>query len=122
MKALLDQQPSPQVAAPLRQAGYDVQAVAERDDLAGRSDRSIFEAACREGRALITNNIKDFRPLAAEWLTQGRTHAGLVLLPCTRVRTGSAVPALADAIAVVLHAHPDGLTGSERWVAPLPDM
>jgi len=77
---------------------------------------------CRTRRSGRPKRPKDFRPLAAEWLTQGRTHAGLVLLPCTRVRTGSAVPALADAIAVVLHAHPDGLTGSERWVAPLPDM
>jgi hypothetical protein len=45
---------------------------AGREDLAGRSDRITFEVACSEGRALVTNNIKDFRPLAAEWLAQGR--------------------------------------------------
>ena len=81
MRATLDEQLSPQIAVLLRQAGYDVEAVADREDLVGRSDRIILEVACSEGRAVVTNNIKDFRPLAAEWLTQGRVHAGLILLP-----------------------------------------
>jgi len=72
VRAILDEQLSPQIAVLLRQAGYDVDAVADREDLAGRSDRIIFEVACSEGRAVVTNNIKDFRPLAAEWLAQGR--------------------------------------------------
>jgi hypothetical protein len=33
---------------------------------------------------MVTNNIKDFRPLAAEWLAQGKVHADLILLPSTR--------------------------------------
>ncbi len=37
----------------------------------GRSDRLIFEVASSEGCAVVTNNIKDFRPLAAEWLAHG---------------------------------------------------
>lgn len=120
MKALLDEQLSPQIAVQLRKAGYDVLAVADRDDLVGRTDRVILEAATRDGRAVITNNIKDFRPLAAEWLVQGRTHGGLILLPSSRTRTRAAVAALADAIEVVLAAHPDGISGSERWIGPLP--
>ena len=72
MKALLDEQLSPQIAALLRQAGLDVEAVADRPDLSGRSDVLIFEVACSEGRAVVSNNIKNFRPLAAQWLAQGR--------------------------------------------------
>lgn len=120
MKALLDEQLSPQVAELLRQAGYDVLSAAEREDLVGRSDRVIFEVAGAENRVVVTNNIKDFRPLAAEWLAEGRTHAGLILLPAARTRTRAAVPGLALAIRDVLCAHPDGLAGTERWVAPLP--
>ena len=119
MRAILDEQLSPQIAALLRQAGYDVDAVAERDDLVGRSDRVVFEIASIEGRAVVTNNIKDFRPLAAEWLAQGRTHGGLILLPSSRTRTRPAVAALADAIEGILRSHPDGLSGSERWIGPL---
>lgn len=120
MKALLDEQLSPQIAVVLRCAGYDVLAVADRDDLVGCSDRVVLEVASREGRALVTNNVKDFRPLAAEWLAEGRMHPGLILLPSARTRTRTAVPALAAAIEVILRSHPDGIAGSERWVGPLP--
>lgn len=121
MRAILDEQLSPQIAVLLRQAGYDVDAVASREDLAGRSDRIFFEAACSEGRAVVTNNVKDFRPLAAEWLAQGRVHAGLILLLSTRTRTRHAIAAVAAAIENVLRDHPDGLNGSERWIGPLPN-
>lgn len=122
MKPLLDEQLSPQIAALLRQMGYDVEAVADRPDLLGCSDRSILEIASAEGRAVITNNIKDFRPLAAEWLAQGRVHAGLILLPSTRTRTRAAIAVLADRISTVLLDNPDGLSGSECWIGALRDF
>jgi predicted nuclease of predicted toxin-antitoxin system len=120
VRAILDEQLSPRIAVLLRQAGCDVDAVADREDLVGRSDRIILEVAYSEGQAVVTNNIKDFRPLAAEWLAHGRVHAGLILLPSTRTRTRSAIAAVAGAIETVLRDHPDGLSGSERWIAPLP--
>lgn len=120
MRAILDEQLSPQIAALLRKAGLDVDAVADRADLTGRSDRIVLEVATSEGRAVMTNNVKDFRPLAAEWLALGRVHAGLILLPSTRTRTRHAIAAIADAIETVLRDNPDGLNGSERWIGPLP--
>lgn len=120
MRAILDEQLSPQVAELLRKAGYDVDAVAEREDLAGRSDRVVFEVAIAEGRAVVTNNIKDFRPLAAERLAQGRAHSGLILLPSTRTRNSHSISAIAEAIEIILRDHPDGLNSSERWIGPLP--
>lgn len=119
MRALLDEQLSPQIAVLLRQRGYDVLAVADRADLVGCSDRIVLEAASAERRAVVTNNIKDFRPLAAEWLARGRTHGGLILLPSSRTRTRTAVAPLVDAIETVLRDHPDGLSGGERWIGPL---
>ena len=122
MKALLDEQLSPQIAVLLRRVGLDVEAVADRPDLVGRSDMVIFEVACREDRAVITNNIKDFRPLAAQWLAQGRVHGGLILLPSARTRTRAATTMLADRIASILRDNPDGLASSERWISPLPSL
>jgi hypothetical protein len=119
VRAILDEQLSPQIARLLRKAGYDVDAVAERDDLVGRSDRVVLEAACREGRAVVTNNIKDFRPLAAEFLAQGRAHSGLVLLPSARTRSRTNIAAIAGAIEQVLRDNPDGLNAGERWIGPL---
>jgi predicted nuclease of predicted toxin-antitoxin system len=121
VKALLDEQLSPRIAALLPQAGLDVEAVADRPDLVGRSDMVIFEVACREDRVVITNNIRDFRPLAAQWLAQGRTHAGLILLPSARTRTLAATTMLADRIASILRDNPDGMASSERWIGPLPE-
>jgi hypothetical protein len=121
VRALLDEPLSPHIAVLLRDAGCDVVAVGDRDDLVGRSDRIIFEVASSESRAVITNNVRDFRPLAAEWLAQGRTHAGLVLLPSSRARTRGAVAGLADAIANLPRTRPDGFAGSERWIGPLPN-
>jgi len=119
VKALLNEQLSPQIAARLRDKGYDVEAMADRADLAGSTDREVLELAAREDRAVVTNNVKDFRPLAAQWLAQGRIHAGLILVPPTRTRTRAAVPALARAIEQVLGDHLDGLAGAERWIGPL---
>lgn len=121
MRALLDEQLSPQIAALLRQSGHDVVAVAERGDLIGRSDRIILDLASAERRAVITNNIKDSRPLAAERLARGQRHGGLILLPSTRTRTRTLVDRLASAIETVLKDHPDGLESSERWIGPLTD-
>ena len=122
MRAILDEQLSPEIAALLRQAGYDVDAVADRADLVGRSDRVILEAAGSEGRAVVTDNVKDFRPLAAEWLAQGRVHAGLILLPSTRTRTRDTIAAVARAIEAVFRDHPEELSGSERWIGPLSNL
>jgi Domain of unknown function (DUF5615) len=122
VRAILDEQLSRQIAALLRKAGYDVEAVADRADLVGRSDRIVFEVACREGRAVVTNNNKDVRPLAAEFLAQGRVHSGLVLLPSARTRSREAIAAIASAIENVLRDNPDGLSASERWIGPLTDQ
>jgi predicted nuclease of predicted toxin-antitoxin system len=119
MTALLDEQLSAQIAELLRKAGYDVEAVLDRNDLIGRSDRVIFETACSEGRAVITNNIKDFRPLAAEFLAQGRIHAGLILLPSARTRSRDAIAAIVVAIESILRDNVHGLNSGERWIGPL---
>ena len=86
---------------------------------AGTLTDLALEVAASEERAVITNNVKDFRPLAGERLAQGRTHAGLILLPSKRTRTRAPVATLAGAIEKVLHDHPDGLAGGELWIGPL---
>jgi predicted nuclease of predicted toxin-antitoxin system len=118
VKSLLDEQLSPRIAELLRSRGHDVQAVADRSDLAGQTDRVILDVAAGEQRAVITTNVKDFRPLAAERLARGESHSGLILLPSARTRTRGGVEILADAIERILREHPDGLVASERWVPP----
>jgi hypothetical protein len=118
VRALLDEQLSSQIAVELRSRGLDAVAVTERADLVRTSDEQVLAAATAERRAVVTNTIKDFRPLAAARLAAGRSHAGLILLPARRSRTRAAVTALANGIEAVMRANPDGIADSERWLAP----
>jgi hypothetical protein len=120
VKVLLDEHFSPAVASLLRERGLDADAAVARSDLVETSDSHILDSASREGRAVVTNNIKDFRPIAAERLTDGRGHAGVVLVPGPRRRRRADTGRLADAIEVVMRDHPNGISGSERWIRPEP--
>lgn len=119
MKALLDENLSPRIAEMLHGRGHDVVAVVERAELAGGSDRRVVEAAALEQRAVITDAIKDFRPLVAERLARGQGHGGLILLPAVRTRTRAAVAAIVEAVSTIMGEHPDGPDSSERWAGPL---
>ena len=57
----------------LRQAGHDVQSVAELGDN-GLPDAHIFAQAQDLGRTLLTHNVADFLALAR----QAETHAGVL--------------------------------------------
>jgi hypothetical protein len=116
---MLDEHLSPVIAQALRDRGLDVVAVGDRPDLIGASDRMVLDTATDEERAVVTDNVKDFRPLAVEFLARGRIHGGLILLPSARSRTKGAVGALVSVIASIMKAHPDGIAGGEEWVGPL---
>jgi hypothetical protein len=96
----------------------DAEAVVERTDLRQVPDHEVIATACREARAVVTNNIKDFRPLAAERVASGRGHAGLILLPAGRSRSRAATGAITDAIEEVMRVHPDGIPSAEYWIPP----
>lgn len=93
------------MAAVLRSLGLDVVAVQQRIDLRGLSDEEILAAAWREGRAVVTENVKDFAPLDHRWAVEGREHAGIVFTSpkrCNRARLaypGDLVAALAAFVA-----------------------
>jgi Domain of unknown function (DUF5615) len=116
VKALLDEHFSHRIAQTLRERALDVEAVSERPDLVEAPDRGVMEVAQREERAVVTNNIKDFRPIAAECLNSGQGHAGLIFVPARRDRSNDAAGVLADAIEGVMRAHPDGIPDAEHWI------
>ncbi len=120
MKVLLDEQLSDQIAQLLRKRGLDAQAIVERTDLPQAPDHEVIEIASREDRAVVTNNVKDFRPLAAERIASGRGHSGLILHPAASGRSRDATGMLADAIEAVMRAHPKGIPDAEHWIAPEP--
>jgi hypothetical protein len=55
--------------------------VDQHPELEGLSDRDLLELAIREGRVLVTANVRHFLPLLTEMNAAERTHAGCILVP-----------------------------------------
>ena len=64
----------------LRAAGIDVVTVREAG-MRGQDDASQLAFATEQQRTIVTSNIPDFARLHVAWMGQGRTHAGIVLVP-----------------------------------------
>ena len=78
MKLLLGEMWAPAIAEALRDRGHAVAAVAERLDLRGMPDAAIFDAALAEGRGIVTENVVDYRPLAADAMRAGRASPAMI--------------------------------------------
>ena len=77
MKLLLDEMYPSLIARELRARGHDVVSVHESPG-SGTSDERVLDHARSEGRAVLTENVRDFRPLAEALIVAGESHAGLV--------------------------------------------
>ncbi len=61
---LLEEMFPPLIAALLREEGHDIMAVAGHPLLAAASDFSLARWAAAENRRVVTENVRDFAPLA----------------------------------------------------------
>lgn len=101
MRLLLDEMYPPALADGLNAAGIDAITVAALG-LAGRPDPEVFAAAVADGDALLTENVKDFTRLAADCVTGGGHHRGLLIALSSRFsRRPAGIPALITAVKAV---------------------
>ncbi len=77
-RLVLDEMFSPSLADAMRNLGYDVVAVAEQLNLRAMTDDEIFGWATAEGRWLLTENVKDFRPILSRALQAGALVTGIL--------------------------------------------
>ena len=113
----LDEMFSPAIAAALRDLGHDVIAVAERADLRAMTDDEVFAWAAGQGRWLLTENVKDFRPILQRALQTGTATAGLLFttsraFPRSRKNPGP----LIQAVHAWLAAGPPASPLAEDWL------
>jgi predicted nuclease of predicted toxin-antitoxin system len=99
LRLLLDEMLSPQIAVQLRSRGHDVRAVREYPSESPLSDGEVTDRARSERRAVVSNNVRDFRLLhAAAILPGGPGHFGIVFMSSnyrrTRADTGRVVAVL----------------------------
>jgi hypothetical protein len=100
LKLALDEMYAPAVAEQLRGRDHDVVAVTERGDLRGTADEDLFAWAQTEGRALVTDNQRDFIPIHRRLIASGHEHKGLILTTNRRFPRGQ--PATTGRLVVAL--------------------
>jgi len=92
---LLDEHFPPVLASLLRAEGFDVVSVSESTALRGVSDDEVYKAAIEQGRRIVTENVRDFRPLLSAALSDGTPCAPLLLTtPKRHPRRSGALGAL----------------------------
>jgi len=119
VKLLLDEMRSPAIARELRQRGHDAQAVAGHPDREALSDPEVLALARAEHRAVVTNNLRDFRQLHQEAITPGGPgHCGMIFIPGTYRRTRADTGKIVTALEVILAQYPGetSLANGEAWL------
>ena len=119
MKLLLDTHHSRLAAERLRADGHDVTAAADDPVLASLPDEELLRAASRSGRAVVTENARDFDRIVRTWVIAGEHHAGVVFTSPRRYHRGSnSYPASLVAALGMLMADPP--SRDVDWVYWLP--
>jgi hypothetical protein len=121
VKLLLDEMLSPTIARELRSRGHDVQPLAGYPDREALSDPDVLALARAEHRAVVTNNVRDFRLLHHEAITPGGAgHYGMIFIPGSYRRTKADTGKITAALEAVLTQHPgdDDLANGEAWLRP----
>jgi hypothetical protein len=118
LRLVLDEHLSPVIATSLRQRDHDVVSVMEVN-LGGAADSVVLDWAMRVGRAVVTVDVGDFRPLHQASVDRGQETAGLVLLSSSRfLPARSAFGVLIEALDAFLTSHPGqhDLACVEHWL------
>ena len=95
----MDEMFSPTIAAPLRDQGDDVISVAERGELRAMNDEEVFAWAVSQGRWLLTENVRDFRPILLRALRADTPVTGILFtsgrsFPRSRKNPGPLIQAI----------------------------
>jgi predicted nuclease of predicted toxin-antitoxin system len=114
LKLLLDEMYPSLIADELQARGHDVVSVHETPGR-GTPDDEVFDDARSAGRAIVTENIRDYRPLADALLVAGESHAGVVFT--TEKRWPRSDPgALIAALEHLLASTSEQPIDSELWL------
>jgi hypothetical protein len=119
VKLLLDEMLSPVIARELRERGHDVESVAGNPAREAMSDTEVLALARAEHRAIVTNNLRDYRPLHNEAIVPGGDgHFGMIFMPGTYRRTKADIGRITAALEAILTQYPGetDLANGEAWL------
>ena len=119
MKLLLDEMLAPAIARELRARGHDAEAIAGHPDREALPDPEVLALARAEHRAVVTNNLRDYRPLHNDAITPGGPgHFGMIFMPGTYRRTKNDTGRIIAGLEAILQRYPgeDDLANGEDWL------
>ncbi len=108
------------LAEQLREIRHDVVSAHERDDVRAAADAAIFEAMQVECRAILTNNVRHFMPIATRAVASGLTHHGLILTSDRSLpRSKAGIATFLELLDELMRANPsdDALQNEIRWLS-----
>jgi hypothetical protein len=110
---------APLIAEALRDKGYDVIAVVAETTMRAMTDTEVYSWAAMQGRCIVTENVKDFRPILTRTEEAGGPVAALLFtssrtFPRTRRNPGP----LIDALDTWLRQTGPTPPSVEQWLLP----
>ncbi len=94
-----------------------MRAADSESDLEGLDDSDLLELAAKDGRIMVTFDVKDFAPLVMEWAEAGRKHAGCIFV---RGYRNGEIGAVLKALIKKLRGRPKQSDWIDRvsWLSP----
>ena len=122
MKLLLDEMYTPTIAEQLRARGHDAASIHDPEyrDLEGEPDDEVWAAAIADDRALVSENVQDFRRIEANALAHAQSVARLIFTIDRQFPRGdpATLGRLVSALDALLAANPDLATALFLKPAP----
>ena len=122
MKLLLDEMYTPTIAEQLRARGHDAASIHDPEYrmLEGEPDDEVWAAAIADDRALVTENVQDFRRIEANALAHAQPVARLIFTTDRQFPRGDAATLgrLVSALDALLAGNPDLATALFLKPAP----
>jgi len=116
---LLDEMFSQAVAGALRDKGHQVVALVERPARRAMPDEEVYAWAAAHGCWLLTENVRDFRPIMLQALQANAATAGRLFTSSrTFPRSRQHIGPLVDALHAWLTAGPPAPPIIEDWLHP----
>lgn len=115
----MDEMLAPVIARELRARGHDAEAIAGHAGREALSDHEVMDLARAEHRAIVTNNLRDFRPLHHEAIAPGGPgHYGMIFMPSGYRRTKDDTGRIINALEAKLrqYAGENDLANGEDWI------
>jgi Domain of unknown function (DUF5615) len=121
VRLCLDEHYAFDIAWGLRTREHDACAVKERAEFVALGDAELLQVLIAERRALVTENVSDFEPLARELAASSQHHFGLVFTsPRSMPRYRSTIGMLIDRLDELMKAHlgEEDFRDKTTWLQP----